>query len=102
MRGTRAFAFAVSLVPADAKDADLVGIQDWMHAAEMRAKGNPKASLDDFRAATQRFLAASTGTSGGRGGKGASAGGDDVSPIGKALARWPALKPFATAKRVAS
>jgi hypothetical protein len=90
-------AMACSLAP---KDADLTVMGDWMHAVEARWKA-PKEALDAFRAATNPFLAASSGAAGGSGGKGASAGGD-VSPIGRALPKWPAGKAFVTVKRVAN
>ena len=86
------------------KDADLSVMGDWMHAVETRWKDAPKEALDTFRTSAERFLGASAGAKGGRGGAGGAGGAagsaaEDLSPLGRALPRWPASKAFVTAKR---
>ncbi len=90
---------AVARLP---RESDLPNVREWLQAVGVRAKDSPPDLLDSFLASSGHLLGASDGGAGGRGGKGAQQGGGDVSPVGKILSRWPASKPFATVRRMAS
>jgi hypothetical protein len=97
--GREADAFDVLAKALDALplEPDLPNVQEWLHSVETRLEKASPAALGTFRGSTQALLGSSRGGAGGRGAAGRP--GDYVSPIGKALERWPAAKPFVTATR---
>jgi tetratricopeptide (TPR) repeat protein len=90
---------AVARLP---REPDLPNVREWLQAVGVRAKDAPADLLESFQAGADHLLGASSGPAGGRGGRGAQQGGGDVSPIGKALTKWPPGKPFALVRRTAT
>jgi hypothetical protein len=79
--------------------SDKVVVQEWMRTVARRLPGAPPEALAPFAKATAAFdHASSVGTAGGKGGKGASAGGD-VSDLGRLLGKGPSEKPLVRVTR---
>jgi hypothetical protein len=82
-------------------ESDKIVVQEWMRVVATRLPGAPETTLADFRRVTAPFdHAASEGTAGGAGGRGADAG-ENVSKLGAFLSKPSVNWPFVSATRTA-